>query len=88
MRSIDTTIDFDVELAKPKSDQNIVFYAHYANARCASILRKAVEEKIDIETKEKSPAFMKEDELDELLKTHKISKLYENDEKANSANKT
>ena len=87
MRSIDTTLDFDVELAKTKSDQNPVFYAQYAHARCASILRKAVEEKIDIETKEKSPAFMKEDELDELLKTHKISKLYENDEKANSATK-
>ena len=87
MRSIDTTLDFDVELAKTKSDQNPVFYAQYAHARCSSILRKAVEEKIDIETKEKSPAFMKEDELDELLKTHKISKLYENDEKADSATK-
>ncbi len=87
MRSIDTTLDFDVELAKTKSDQNPVFYAQYAHARCSSILRKAVEEKIDIETKEKSPAFMKEEELDELLKTHKISKLYENDEKANSATK-
>lgn len=87
MRSIDTTLDFDVELAKTKSDQNPVFYAQYAHARCSSILRKAVEEKIDIETKEKSPAFMKEEELDELLKTHKILKLYENDEKANSATK-
>lgn len=87
MRSIDTTLDFDVELAKTKSDQNPVFYAQYAHARCASILRKAIEEKIDIETKEKSPAFMKEDELNELLKAHKISKLYENDEKANDATK-
>ena len=87
MRSIDTTLDFDVELAKTKSDQNPVFYAQYAHARCSSILRKAVEEKIDIETKEKSPAFMKEEELEELLKTHKISKLYENDEKADSATK-
>lgn len=87
MRSIDTTLDFDVELAKTKSDQNPVFYAQYAHARCSSILRKAVEEKIDIETKEKSPAFMKKEELDELLKTHKISKLYENDEKADSATK-
>lgn len=87
MRSIDTTLDFDVELAKTKSDQNPVFYAQYAHARCSSILRKAVEEKIDIETKEKSPAFMEKEELDELLKTHKISKLYENDEKANSATK-
>lgn len=87
MRSIDTTLDFDVELAKTKSDQNPVFYAQYAHARCSSILRKAVEEKIDIETKEKSPAFMEKEELDELLKTHKISKLYENDEKADSATK-
>lgn len=87
MRSIDTTLDFDVELAKTKSDQNPVFYAQYAHARCSSILRKAVEEKIDIETKEKSPAFMEKEELDELLKTHKILKLYENDEKANSATK-
>ena len=87
IRSIDTTLDFDVELAKTKSDQNPVFYAQYAHARCSSILRKAVEEKIDIETKEKSPAFMKQEELDELLKVHNILKLYENEEKADSATK-
>ncbi len=82
MRSIDTTLDFDVELAKTKSDQNPVFYAQYAHARCCSILRKATEDRIDIETKEKHPPYITKEEMDELFKTHKVVKLYDNDEKS------
>ena len=48
MRSIDTTLDFDVELAKSKTDENPVFYVQYAHARACSILRHAQSEKIDV----------------------------------------
>ncbi|MBI5034088.1 MAG: arginine--tRNA ligase [Chloroflexi bacterium] len=42
-RSADTTIDFDIELAKKQSDENPVYYVQYSHARIASILRKAAE---------------------------------------------
>lgn len=44
MRRGDAMLDFDVDLAKAQSKDNPVFYVQYGHARCASILRKAVEE--------------------------------------------
>lgn len=67
MRSIDTTLDFDVELAKTSSDENPVFYVQYAHARACSILRNAVSEKIDAQSGEKTPAPLDEKELAELF---------------------
>lgn len=66
MRSIDTTLDFDVELAKTASDENPVFYVQYAHARACSILRNAIAEKINTETGEKITAPMTESELKDL----------------------
>lgn len=43
MRSHDTMLDFDLELAKKQSDENPVYYVQYAHARICSILRKAEE---------------------------------------------
>ena len=51
MRSADTTIDFDIDLAKSQSDKNPVFYVQYAHARACSILRKAIENRIDVDNK-------------------------------------
>lgn len=44
MRSHDTHMDFDIDLATKQSDENPVFYAQYAHARVCSVLRKAEEE--------------------------------------------
>jgi arginyl-tRNA synthetase len=41
MRSHDTHMDFDIDLATKQSDENPVFYAQYAHARICSVLRKA-----------------------------------------------
>jgi arginyl-tRNA synthetase len=43
MRSPNTHLEFDLDLAKEASDTNPVFYLQYAHARIQSILRKATE---------------------------------------------
>jgi len=43
MRSPNTHLEFDLDLAKEASDKNPVFYLQYAHARIASIRRKAAE---------------------------------------------
>ena len=66
MRNIDTTLDFDIELAKTNSDENPVFYVQYAHARACSIIRNVINEKINSETGEKTPAILSENEFKEL----------------------
>jgi arginyl-tRNA synthetase len=44
MRSTDTTLDFDLALAKRETADNPVFYVQYAHARICSILRLAAEQ--------------------------------------------
>ena len=70
MRNIDTTLDFDIELAKKNSDENPVFYVQYAHARACSILRNAIEEKFNTETGEKTPAPLTQKELGELVNSY------------------
>ena len=61
MRNIDTTLDFDIELAKKSTDENPVFYVQYAHARACSILRNVVTKRDD------GAAPMSEAELKELI---------------------
>lgn len=70
MRNIDTTLDFDIELAKTASDENPIFYVQYAHARACSILRNAVSEKINAENGEKTTAPITEAELNEISKNY------------------
>jgi arginyl-tRNA synthetase len=63
MRNIDTTLDFDIELAKTKSDENPVFYVQYAHARACSIIRNATSERIDSETGKVIPAVVSKSDL-------------------------
>lgn len=48
MRSHDTHMDFDIDLATKQSDENPVFYVQYAHARVCSVLRKAEDLEISI----------------------------------------
>ncbi len=61
MRNIDTTLDFDIELAKKSTDENPVFYVQYAHARACSILRNVVT------AREDGNAPMTDAELKELI---------------------
>jgi len=42
-RSSDNTLDFDLELAKQKTNDNPVYYVQYVHARICSIVRKSTE---------------------------------------------
>jgi arginyl-tRNA synthetase len=42
-RTVDATIDFDLDLAVEQSEKNPVYYVQYAHARIASMLRYAVD---------------------------------------------
>ncbi|HEX5910245.1 MAG TPA: DALR anticodon-binding domain-containing protein, partial [Thermoleophilaceae bacterium] len=45
-RSHETAIDLDLELARRQSQDNPVYYAQYAHARIASILRRAGDDRV------------------------------------------
>ena len=49
MRSSDTHMDFDLDLAVSESNENPVYYAQYAHARICSILRSGEEQGITVD---------------------------------------
>lgn len=67
MRNIDTTLDFDIELAKTKSDENPVFYVQYAHARACSIIRNAINDRVDTESGKTIPAVLSESDFNNLV---------------------
>lgn len=48
MRSMDSHLDFDMDLAVSQSNENPVFYVQYAHARICSIFRQAEEQNIQV----------------------------------------
>ena len=48
MRSADSHLEFDMDLAKSQSSENPVYYVQYAHARICSILRQAAENGINV----------------------------------------
>lgn len=55
MRGADSLLDFDLNLAKEKSNDNPVYYVQYAHARICSILRAAAEQCVNAD---KTPDMM------------------------------
>ena len=67
MRSSDTHLDFDMDLAVSKSNENPVYYAQYAHARVCSILRQGEEQNLSYEGEWQLDYIQSEKEI-ELLK--------------------
>lgn len=78
MRNIDTTLDFDIDLAKKNSDENPVFYVQYAHARACSIIRNVINDKIDTESGKTVPAILSEAEYKDLTENFDKSILFGN----------
>lgn len=87
MRSIDTTLDFDVELAKSKTDDNPVFYVQYAHARACSILRNVLKEQIDTENKTTKPAPLSQAEFDLINQNTELSNIWGEENSINATRK-
>lgn len=62
MRSPDSHLEFDLDLAKSQTNDNPVFYIQYAHARICSILRQLLEQGRTLPTdKDINPALLKEE---------------------------
>ncbi len=68
MRSADTHLDFDLDLAKSQSNENPVYYVQYAHARLCSIFRQAEEKGFAFEPEADLSAVATEKEYDLLKK--------------------
>jgi arginyl-tRNA synthetase len=79
-RSVDTPLDFDIELVKRHTLDNPVFYVQYAHARIASVLSFAEERGVELQPLEKVRAeeLVHETELDLLRKIADLPELIEN----------
>ncbi len=75
MRSIDTALDFDIELAKSNSDENPVFYVQYAHARACSIIRNATSKRIDTQNNTELEPIFAEAELAKIFAEFKPENL-------------
>lgn len=68
MRSTDSPVDFDIELAKQESNENPVYYVQYAHARISSIIRYAEAEGVNLTGKINYHRLETEPELDLIKK--------------------
>ncbi|MCM3668808.1 arginine--tRNA ligase [Mesobacillus maritimus] len=68
MRSSDTHMDFDLDLAVSQSNDNPVYYAQYAHARICSILRQAEEQGLAVDRNADFSLIGAEKEIDLLKK--------------------
>ena len=74
MRTVNTHLNFDLELAKKQSDENPVFYVQYAHARISSIIRRAKEKTLTA-SKDSLNLLRTEYELDLIKKAAEFPKL-------------
>ena len=64
MRSMDSQLDFDLDLAKSKTNDNPVYYIQYAHARICSIFRQAAEAGLAVTDKVDLALLTDETEID------------------------
>jgi arginyl-tRNA synthetase len=76
MQSLDSHLDFDLELAKKRAAENPVYYVQYAHARICSILREAEERGVPAPP-EDGTSLDRLGEADELALMRKLSDLPE-----------
>ena len=67
-RALNTHMDFDLDLAKEKSEKNPVYYVQYAYARIASILAKLKTQNSNVKTSAENSKLIKEQPEIELIK--------------------
>ncbi len=67
MRSLNTQMELDLDLALKQTNENPVYYAQYAHARIASVLRQAQEKHIDLDLDLASFDTFNSDKIDDLL---------------------
>jgi arginyl-tRNA synthetase len=68
MRSLDSQLDFDIDLAKKKSNDNPVYYIQYAHARICSIFRQAEENHLQLTEKPQLSLLKEPSEIDLIKK--------------------
>ncbi|HEY2514827.1 MAG TPA: arginine--tRNA ligase [Polyangiaceae bacterium] len=72
-RSANSNVEFDIDLAKKKSDDNPVFYVQYGYARLSSILKKAGELGLHVPTSLTDAQWAPLALPDELALAHRVS---------------
>src|SRR5699024_1965588 len=68
MRSNDSQLDFDLDLARSKSNENTVFYVQYAHARICTMLAQAADKGFDIDKTDVDVGLLKSEKETDLLK--------------------
>lgn len=68
MRSNDSQLDFDLDLARSKSNENPVFYVQYAHARICTMLAQAAEKGFAIDQTDVDVALLTSEKETDLLK--------------------
>jgi arginyl-tRNA synthetase len=70
MRSPETPMDFDLDLAKLETNENPVYYVQYAHARICSLLDRAAAEGVELDSSEQpiDCSFLSHDKEEELMR--------------------
>lgn len=75
MRSNDSQLDFDIDLARKQSNENPVFYVQYAHARICTMLKQAEERGFTLKQSFDTTLLTSEKETDLLMKLAELPQL-------------
>ena len=68
MRKSEQHMDFDLDLAKSRSNDNPVYYIQYAHARVCSVFRQLKEKSIEVDTESADLSLLTETREDDLIR--------------------